>query len=56
MEYPEHEKFAHEGLTKALLSGLEMALEGDKPTRSPAGTTASGLASSPLVPLRLVNP
>lgn len=30
MDYPEHEKFAHEGLTKALLSGLEMAFEGDE--------------------------
>lgn len=30
MEYPEHETFAHEGLTKALLSGLEMAFEGDQ--------------------------
>ncbi len=30
MDYPEHEKFAHEGLTKALLNGLEMAMEGDE--------------------------
>lgn len=30
MDYPEYEKFAHEGLTQALLSGLEMAFEGDE--------------------------
>ena len=30
MEYPEHEKFSHEGVTQALLKGLEMAVEGDE--------------------------
>ena len=30
MEYPEHEKFAHPGLTAALLTALEVAFEGDE--------------------------
>lgn len=30
MEYPEQEKVAHAGLTQALLSGLEMAFEGNE--------------------------
>ncbi|GEM83491.1 hypothetical protein [Meiothermus hypogaeus] len=34
MEYPEQEKFVHAGLTKALLSGLEMAFEGDETNQS----------------------
>jgi hypothetical protein len=31
MDYPEHEKFSHEGLTNALLNALETALIGTDP-------------------------
>ncbi|MDX2006905.1 MAG: hypothetical protein SFU83_16655 [Meiothermus sp.] len=30
MDYPEHEKFSHPGLTASLLSALEMAMLGDE--------------------------
>lgn len=30
MDYPEHEKFSHESITSALLSTLEMAIEGSE--------------------------
>ena len=30
MDYPEHEKLSHAGLTQSLLSALEMAMEGDE--------------------------
>ncbi|HEU4741734.1 MAG TPA: hypothetical protein VFS50_09095 [Meiothermus sp.] len=33
----EHQKFAHEGLTKALLTALEMAVEGDETDRERYG-------------------
>ncbi len=34
MEYAEREQFGHEGLTQALLNGLEMAFEGDETNQS----------------------
>lgn len=34
MEYPEQEKFVHVGSTKAVVSGLEMAFEGDETNQS----------------------
>ncbi len=34
MEYAEREQFGHEGLTQALLRGLEMAFEGDETNQS----------------------
>jgi hypothetical protein len=30
MDYPEHEKFSHLGLTQSLLKALEMAMQGDE--------------------------